>query len=206
MHRPFLLVGLLLALALALGGCGGGDEESTTVTVTETETETVTQTVTTEPEPASPSGECSAAGLSADLPADPSLPGLVATMRAEIAAAAVECDYERLQELALQGGTGFTYSYGGETSAADYWAGAEERGEEVMRILVETLRLSGHLYQGNWVWPPAYADAPTLEDWQSLAGLYPQEQIDAFREMGSFLGYRVGITPAGDWIFFVAGD
>ena len=56
------------------------------------------------------------------------------------------------------------------------------------------------------MWPTAYTDAPTAEDWQALAGIYPQELIDSFRENGSFLGYRVGITPAGDWQFFVAGD
>jgi hypothetical protein len=26
------------------------------------------------------------------------------------------------------------------------------------------------------------------------------------KQSGSYLGYRVGITPASDWIFFVAGD
>lgn len=202
MGRPF--VALALTVALAGAGCGGGEEETTTVTVVETET--VTRTVTTAPEPVEPAGDCSAAGASAELPADPELPAAVAEVREAIAAAAVACDYERLQELALEQGTGFTFSYGAETSAADFWGGAEERGEEVLRILVETLRQEGHLYQGNWVWPTAYTDAPTDEDWQALAGIYPQEQIDSFRESGSFLGYRVGITPAGDWQFFVAGD
>ena len=172
--------------------------------MTVTTTETVTETVTTG-EPAG-GGECSAAGLSADLPADTALPALVAEMRQQIADFAVECDYDGLQELALRGGTGFTYSYGGETSAADFWAGAEERGEDVMRILVESLRQDGHEYQGNWVWPTAYTDAPTDADWEALEGLYPQDQLDSMRQQGSFLGYRVGITPAGDWTFYVAGD
>ena len=30
--------------------------------------------------------------------------------------------------------------------------------------------------------------------------------MTSWREQGQFLGYRVGITPAGDWQFFVAGD
>jgi hypothetical protein len=170
-----------------------------------TTTETVTETVTTTEDPAG-GGECSAAGLSSELPADSALPAAVADMRQRIAEAAVACDYDALQALALEGGTGFTYSYGGETSAADYWAGAEERGENVMRILVESLRQDGHRYQGNWVWPTAYSDEPTDADWEALEGLYPQDQLDSMRQSGSFLGYRVGITPAGDWIFFVAGD
>jgi hypothetical protein len=199
MLRPLLVLGLLVAFA---AGCGGGDDEASTVTVTTTET--VTETVTNG-EPAG-GGECSAAGLSAELPADTALPAPVAEMRQQIAELAVECDYNGLQELALRGGTGFTYSYGGETSAADFWAGAEERGEDVMRILVESLRQNGREYQGNWVWPTAYTDTPTDADWEALEGLYPQDQLDSMRQSGSFLGYRVGITPAGDWMFYVAGD
>jgi hypothetical protein len=196
-----VLVGLLAGFAV---GCGGGDEEASTVTVTTTET--VTETVTTTEEPAGGSGDCSAAGLSAELQADPALPAPVADVRRNIAEAAVECDYDGLQELALEGGGGFTFSYGAETSAADHWARAEERGEDVMRILVKTLRQPGHRYQGNWVWPTAYTDSPTDADWEALEGLYPQDQLDAMRQSGSFLGYRVGITSDGDWIFFVAGD
>ena len=201
MRRSLLALGLTVALA---AGCGGGEDEAAPP-VTVTERQTVTETVMTTA-PAAPAAECSAAGLSSELPDDLALPGPVAEVRGEIAAAAVACDYERLQELALAVGDGFTYSYGGETSAADYWAGAEERGEDVMRILVEVLRQPGHEYQEHWVWPRAYADAPSDADWAALAGSYSQEQIDAFRESGSYLGYRVGITPAGDWSFFVAGD
>jgi hypothetical protein len=200
MARLLLVLAVVAALA---AGCGGGGEEASTVTVTTSET--VTETVTTTEEPAG-GGDCSAAGLSADLPDDPALPAPVAELRQRIADAAVACDYDGLQALALEGGTGFTYSYGGETSAADYWAGAEERGEEVLRILVESLRQTGHEYQGNWVWPTAYTDKPTDADWEALEGLYPQAQLDAMRQSGSFLGYRVGITPAGDWRFYVAGD
>jgi hypothetical protein len=202
MSRPFAFLGLVATVLAA--GCGSGEEQATTVTVTQSET--VTRTVTTPPitGPGS-AAECSAAGLSADLPADPALPAAVADVRSEVAAAAVACDYDRLQELGLAQ-DGFTYSYGGETSAADHWAGAEERGEEVMRILVETLRQDGHLYQGNWVWPSAYADRPTAADWEALSGLYPADRLTSWREQGQFLGYRVGISPAGDWLFYVAGD
>lgn len=202
MRRPLSSLGLLVVLLAA--GCGSGEEQASTVTVTQTET--VTQTVTTaSTEPGSSGGECSASGLSVDLPKDAALPADVSVLRTQIAAAAEACDYDRLQELALEQ-DGFTYSYGGETSAADFWAGAEERGEPVMKILVESLRQPGHLYQGNWVWPTAYTDAPTDADWSALSGLYPADQLTSWKEQGQFLGYRVGITPAADWQFFVAGD
>ena len=201
MCRPFVVLGVLFAL---LAGCGS-DASNEAQTVTVTQPETVTETVTTTAGPSSGSGDCSAADLSADLPDDSSLPAAVADTRREIAAAAVACDYDRLQAIALEQ-DGFTYSYGGETSAADFWAGEEERGEQPMRILVESLRQDGHEYQGNWVWPEAYADNPSDEAWQQLSGLYPPDQITSWREQGQFLGYRVGITPDGDWQFFVAGD
>jgi ABC-type glycerol-3-phosphate transport system substrate-binding protein len=201
MCRPFVVLGVLVAL---LAGCGS-DSTNEAEPVTVTQQETVTETVTTTSQAASGAGDCSAAGLSADLPDDPSLPAPVAEARREIAAAAVACDYERLQAIALEQ-DGFTYSYGGETSASDYWAGEEERGEQPMRILVESLRQDGHQYQGNWVWPEAYADAPSDEAWEELSGIYPPDQITSWREQGQFLGYRVGITPDGDWQFFVAGD
>jgi hypothetical protein len=206
MRRPSFVLGLLVALLAA--GCGSGGETAAPP-VTVTQTETVTTTVTTPPATTTGAGAgggtCSASGLSADLPADPALPAAVSDLRTQIAAAATACDYDRLQALALAQ-DGFTYSYGGETSAADYWAGAEERGEGVLKILVESLGQAGHLYQGNWVWPTAYSDTPTAADWQALSGLYPADRITSWRETGQFLGYRVGITPAGDWQFFVAGD
>ncbi len=206
MCRPLFVLGVL---GLLLAGCGSGGEETAPETVTQTQTVTTVVTTTADTTTSTggsgSGGDCSAAGLSADLPPDSELPQPVAGVRERIAQAAVACDYDQLQAIALEQ-DGFTYSYGGETSAADFWAGEEERGTEVMRILVESLRQSGHEYQGNWAWPTAYADAPTDADWSALSGLYPADQVTSWREQGQFLGYRVGITPAGDWQFFVAGD
>ena len=199
----------LLVLVLALAGCGGEEEAATPATVTETVTETIP--ATTEPpattaEPAAGGGECSTSGLRIALTEDPALPAAVADTRRRIVDAAVACDYDALQELALEGDSGFTFSYGAETSAADHWAGAEERGEDVLRILVQTLAQTGHEYQGNWVWPTAYSDAPSEADWEALTQIYPADDVRSWREQGAFYGYRVGITPAGEWLFFVAGD
>ena len=196
--------------AHALAGCGGADEQAAPpATVTETVTETLpatTEAPATTEQPGSGGGECSTSGVRIVLPEDPALPAAVADTRKRIFDAAVACDYDALQELALEGDTGFTFSYGAETSAADHWAGAEERGEEVMRILVETLAQEGHSYQGNWVWPTAYADAPTEADWEALTQVYPADDVRSWREQGAFYGYRVGIRPDGEWLFFVAGD
>jgi hypothetical protein len=192
---------LLFALLALSAGCGGDGEVGASVTVTQTVT--VRETVT---EPAPPAGgSCSAAGLSADLP-EQDLPEAVADVRRRIAAAAVACDYEALQEIALEQ-DGFTFSFGAETSPADYWAGLEERGEEPMRILVETLGTPVTRNEaGAYAWPSAYTESPSEEDWAALEGIYTDEEIASFKAAGSYLGYRVGITPDGDWQFFVAGD
>ena len=73
-----------------------------------------------------PAGACSAANLSAKLPKQ-NLPAAVASVRARIAAAAVACDYAKLQKIALEKGNGFKFSFGTEKSAAAYWRKLESQ-------------------------------------------------------------------------------
>ena len=55
------------------------------------------------------------------------LPAAVASVRARIAAAAVACDYAKLQKIALEKGNGFKFSFGTEKSAAAYWRKLESQ-------------------------------------------------------------------------------
>ena len=208
---------LLLAatFALALAGCGGNDAENAsedasapqTVKVTITQTETVTL-------PAEPEASCSTAGLRVTLP-EQDLPPAVADVRQRVFDAAVACDYETLEQIALERGKGFTFSYGGGDSAADYWRDVETANTEQplpMRALSAILAMPYTRNEtGSYAWPTAYSEAPTEEAWQALvtAGLYTQEQVDAMQAdpgAGGYLGYRTAITADGDWQFFVAGD
>ena len=202
---------ILLFAVLALAGCGGGENAASEPTpsggVTVVTTEPVAAPPSTAPAVPSFGAKCSASSLSADLPAQDGLPEAVATLRDRIAAAAVDCDYDALQALALEGDSGFTASYGSETSAADFWRGEEERGGKPLARLVQILATPFGRNEANfYAWPSAYTDSPTEAQWQSLEGIYSHDEIASFKEMGSYLGYRVGITPAGDWQFFVAGD
>lgn len=205
---------LLAALALTLTACGSEPEdtaapapETVTVTETQTETETVAE------EPAAPEAACSTAGLRLNLP-EQRLPEVVAEVRQRAFDAAVACDYETLEELALEEGEGFTFSYGAgpDDAAAEHWRTVEEAGTEQplpMRALATILTLPPSRNEsGSYAWPTVYSESPTDADWQALAdaGLYTQEQVDAMREGGSYLGYRTAITPDGDWQFFAAGD
>lgn len=207
--RVFALVALVLALALA--GCGSADPDEAAAPQLPPVSETVTQTVTAPP---GPEVACSTANLRLTLP-EQDLPAAVAEVRERIFAAAVACDYETLEQIALERGEGFTYSYGGDTSAAVFWrdreeAGAAEPGPKPMRALTAILAMPFTRNEsGSYAWPTAYDESPTEADWQAIvdAGLYTQEAVDQMKSFGSgYLGYRTAITADGDWQFFVAGD
>jgi hypothetical protein len=204
--KLLLAAGLLLALA----GCGSGDASNdaastqpTTVTQTVTETETIAQ---------EPEVKCSTAGLRLTLP-EQDLPPAVADVRKRIFDAAIACDYDTLEQIALEKGEGFTFSYGGGGSSADYWQMVEETSTaepKPMRALATIVTLQYTRNEsGSYAWPTAYNEAPTDADWQALvdAGLYTQGEIDSMKAGGTgYLGYRTAITADGDWQFFVAGD
>jgi hypothetical protein len=205
---------LLASAALALAGCGndGADEAAAPAPapVTVAETETVTQA---EPLPPEPESACSTAGLRLTLPPQ-ELPPAVAEVRERVFAAAIACDYDTLEEIALERGEGFTFSYGGGTDASEHWRSVEEAGTErplPMVALAKILAIPHSRNEsGSYAWPSAYEQTPTDEDWQAVvdAGLYTQAEVEQMQgpESTGYLGYRTAITPDGGWQFFVAGD
>ena len=154
---------------------------------------------------------CSTAGVRLTLP-EQELPPEVADVRERIFGAAVACDYETLEQIALEKGAGFTFSYGSGDSAAEYWRQVEEAGTERPLPMLALATILTMPYtrneSGSYAWPTAYSESPTEEAWRVLvvSGLYTQEQIDSMKAGGSYLGYRTAITADGDWQFFVAGD
>ncbi|MGZ8783231.1 MAG: hypothetical protein ACXWZB_07005 [Gaiellaceae bacterium] len=206
----------VIVAALLLAGCGSEatpDEAGSTqpATVTETETETVTETqppATTEPEVA-----CSTAALRLTLP-EQDLPPAVADVRQRVFDAAVACDYDTLEQIALEQGEGFTFSYGGGTDASEHWRSVEEEATErpLPMFALATILTIPHSRNesGSYAWPSAYTESPTGEDWQAIvdAGLYTEDEVEQMQGPTStgYLGYRTAITPEGDWQFFVAGD
>jgi hypothetical protein len=81
-----------------------------------------------------------------------------------------------------------------------------------MRYLVGMLdRPYGKVSKGElvtYVWPSAYAYQSWVEvpreARQAFRPLYGDEDFEQFAEFGSYIGNRVGITDAGDWLYFVA--
>ena len=157
-----------------------------------------------------PAGACSAASLSATLPKQ-KLPPAVARVRARIAAAAVACDYAKLQKIALEKGKGFKFSYGSETSAIAYWRKLEsQHRDKPLARLVKILAIPFTRNETKaYAWPSAYTNKPTAADWNALVkkGVYSRTQVNTMRKGGNvYYGYRTAITRTGDWQFFVAGD
>jgi hypothetical protein len=148
------------------------------------------------------------------------LPPQVASMRLRIVAAARKCDYAALVRLGNERGRGLAFSFGATASAAAYWRMLERNGprprpmEALVKVLAlpyATVALDGRAVPRRrarfYVWPRAHRLHPSASDWRALRALYTQAQIDAMRGAGiGYLGYRVGITPAGDWQYFIAGD
>lgn len=210
------------AVLLAAGGVAGaawltrGDEGGRRLPVASSPGPAPSPTPSPTPEPV-PGADCSAAGLDAELPDQPGLPGPVAATRRAIAARAVLCDYEGLAALARQGGEGFSFSFGAGDDPAAYWEMLEGAGEPVLFDLVQILKASYATgdevypgYQGPEVywWPRAFRHDARDADFAELVelGVIDEQELRSYREFGGYIGYRLSIRANGDWTAFIAGD
>lgn len=134
------------------------------------------------------------------------LPEAVEAKRAAVLEAARAGDEDAVAGLA---GERFSYTFGGpvEGGPAGYWRQLEASGEAPLEVLAAILELPYTLSQGIYVWPFAY-DTTEAQLTQYEAELLKRLPPDAatFEPGGGYLGWRAGIEPDGDWIFFVSGD
>lgn len=145
------------------------------------------------------------------------LPEPVARMRQLILDAARSGDVERLRPLLGMGERQTTLSLGGvegDVIAFLKEVSGDEEGQEILAILSEVLEAGYvHFDEGEktelYVWPYFFG--------RSLETLTPEQKVELFRivtagdyadmlQIGAYVFYRVGITPDGEWAFFVAGD
>ncbi|QRI64599.1 hypothetical protein JQ506_06265 [Shinella sp. PSBB067] len=144
-------------------------------------------------------------------------PEPVRRMRELIVEAAASGDIERLRPLLGKGMTetqvSMVESEEGPVETLKGQSGDPD-GIEVLAILLDVLATGfAHVGQGTaddmYVWP-YFAEKP-------LAKLTPPEKVELLRivtagdysemqEFGSYNFYRVGITPDGQWKFFVTGE
>lgn len=145
------------------------------------------------------------------------LPEPVRRLHDQIVEACKGGDIEKLRPLLDSGENATQLSFGlvdGDPIAYLKELSGDKQGAEMLAILEEVLSAGYvHMDPGTpnemYIWP--YFFAVPLEK------LTPSQQVELFKivtagdyeEMktyGSYIFYRVGITPDGKWSFFVAGD
>ena len=124
-------------------------------------------------------------------PAQEGLPEPVATMRTEILTAAIACDFDRLNQLAVAGDVSFVHTdvlvdeYQNMTPG-EFWQAGEANGSEILALLVHDLSQPFEIEQDETL--------GVVYVWRDPAACWTVEDL--------FLCRWVDITEAGDWIAF----
>jgi hypothetical protein len=151
--------------------------------------------------------DCSGQTATVDPRPAEGLPAEVAALRDLLIDAAQRCD-EQLLFTAIEESARFTFSFGDGTDPLGYWWDLEAAGERPFLRLAQVLSTTPGLTPGGevYVWPQVAtgrAEHTTAEAWAELSWLDdPTSQLTG----EGYLGWRAGISPDGEWRFFVAGD
>ena len=134
--------------------------------------------------------------MSEDVPEPPNLPAPVAMMRKEILKAAVNCDYDLLQALAMRPNGSFQYSNeeesaGPEARPAEYWREQEQAGERPLAALVEILSGAPEVRGVEEQEGPGSGSDAVYYTWPTTP------------DPANYRGHRTTIVSDGDWIFFL---
>ena len=126
-------------------------------------------------------------------------------------------DIEKLRPLLDTGEDGTQLSLGGidgDPIAFLRELSGDKEGSEILAILEEVLSAGYvHMDAGTpnemYVWPYFFAvplDKLTPPQKVELFKIITAGDYEEMKTYGSYIFYRVGITPEGRWSFFVAGD
>jgi len=144
------------------------------------------------------------------------LPEPVARLRKEIIAAALTGDIDKLRPILKANGITPVFSLGGDTDAIRFWkdVSGDGEGREVLAIMIEVFEAGFvHIkHDGRddiYVWP-YFAELPleslTAAQQVELYKLVTAQDVKDMEAFGAYIFYRAGITPDGQWQFFLAGD
>jgi hypothetical protein len=145
------------------------------------------------------------------------LPEPVRRMHDLIIEACKSGDIEKLRPLIGKGDTMTQLSLGGiDGDPITFLKGlsGDTEGQEILAILEEVLS-AGYVHvdagtpQELYVWPYFFAfplDKLDARQRVELFKIVTAGDYDDMKQFGAYIFYRVGITPAGQWTFFVAGD
>jgi hypothetical protein len=87
-------------------------------------------------------------------------------------------------------------------------------GQEILAILEEVLgagfvHVDAGTPQELYVWPYFFGlplDKLDARQKVELFKIVTASDVEDMKQFGAYIFYRVGITPSGQWTFFVAGD
>ena len=145
------------------------------------------------------------------------LPEPVRRMRDLIIEACKSGDIEKLRPLIGKGDSMTQISLAdidGDAIAFLKGLSGDPDGQEILAILEEVLGAGYvHVDVGTpkelYVWPYFFAlplDKLDAKQRVELFKIVTAGDFDDMKQFGAYIFYRVGITPAGQWTFFVAGD
>ncbi len=166
-------------------------------------------TVAPEPDPApapapAPAPDPEPAPVPEPDPLD-SLPAEVLETRAALLAAARAEDWDALEAL-IPTDTLFNSNFAGE---ADHIAYYRSLDTDVFAEIVALLDDPFVTLDDITVWPELYARVPFAfgsDERADLEARHGADRLADWEAAGSYLGWRLGITAEGQWIFLVAGD
>ncbi|MER9558389.1 MULTISPECIES: hypothetical protein [unclassified Mesorhizobium] len=145
------------------------------------------------------------------------LPEPVRRMHDLIVEACKSGDIEKLRPLIGKGDMMTQLSLGdieGDPIAFLKGLSGDTEGQEILAILEEVLS-AGFVHvdagtpQDLYVWPYFFAlplDKLDARQRVELFKIVTASDYDDMKQFGAYIFYRVGITPTGQWTFFVAGD
>jgi hypothetical protein len=145
------------------------------------------------------------------------LPEPVQRMRSLIMEACLTGDIEKLRPLISVGDNATQLSFGVvEGDPVDFLRNlsGDDQGQEILAILYEIMA-AGYvvLDRGEpsevYVWPYFFAVPLDSLDSRQRVELFKIVTAGDYQDMknfGAYIFYRVGISPEGKWVFFVAGD
>ncbi|TIT06578.1 MAG: hypothetical protein E5W85_27010, partial [Mesorhizobium sp.] len=145
------------------------------------------------------------------------LPEPVRRMHDLIIGACKSGDIEKLRPLIGQGDTMTQLSLSeieGDPITFLKGLSGDTEGQEILAILEEVLS-AGYVHvdvgtpQELYVWPYFFAlplDKLDARQRVELFKIVTAGDYDSMKQFGAYIFYRVGITPDGQWTFFVAGD
>lgn len=145
------------------------------------------------------------------------LPEPVRRMRTLIMDACLTGDIEQLRPLISGGEDGTQLSFASITGDPIEFLknlSGDDEGQEILAILYEVLAAGFvHVDEGTageaYVWPYFFAVPLQELDKRQRVELFKIVTAGDYEDMksfGAYIFYRVGISPEGRWVFFVAGD